>query len=156
MCSCEIVRHRYKRHDLQLYLMSSIENERRFLVAHGLPIYAMNEIVDMASKILEPQDDLLKPGFLYGNLLDVLVPLSLQYNCERALNVPMLTKDMLARYYERETRPKWEHLDYIFGDFPALAVCFPKYWERGGVPQELKKNLARLVLMYQKVVNRID
>ena len=137
-------------------MSSVIERETKCLKQRGLPIYALDKIVEMASEILGPQDGLLQPGYLYGNLLDVLVPLSLQDNCERALLVPSLTKEMLTRYYEREPRPMWEQLDYIFGDFEALAVCFPKYWDRGGVPQELKKNLARLVLMHQKVIGRIN
>ena len=137
-------------------MSSVIERETMHLKQRGLPIHALDKIVEMASEILGPQDELLQPGYLYGNLLDVLVPLSLLDNCERALLVPSLTKEMLTRYYEREPRPMWEQLDYIFGDFEALAVCFPKYWDRGGVPQELKKNLARLVLMHQKVIGRIN
>jgi hypothetical protein len=134
-------------------MSSWIENETRLLRESGLPIHPYDKIVEMASEILGPQDEFLVPGYLTGNLIDVLEPLSMQENCNRALSIPMLTKDMRARYYERQTGTELEQLAYIFGDFPALAVCFPKYWARGGVRQELKKDLARLVLMHQMVVN---
>jgi hypothetical protein len=128
-------------------MSTRIEFEHKFLRDVGLPIHPFDKIVDMADDILGPQDEYLVPGYLVGNLLDVLVPLSNIDNCERALAVPSLTKDMLARYYERPTGTECEQLAYIFGDFRALAACFPKYWARGGVTQELKKNLARLVIM---------
>jgi len=138
-------------------MSSAIENEMRFLRNHGFPIHPYDKIVEMARGFVHPdEDEFLKSGYLYGNLLDVLVPLSLQYNCYKALNVPILTKDMLARYYERQTGTDWEHLEYVFNDFPALAVCFPKYWERSGVSEQVKKNLARLVFMHQKVLARCD
>jgi len=138
-------------------MSSAIENEIRFLQENGFPIHPYDKIVEMARGFVHPdEDEYLKPGFMYGNLLDILVPLSLQYNCERALNVPYLTKGMLDRYYERETHTKWEHLEHVFNDFPALAVCFPKYWARSGVPERLKKDLARLVFMHQKVLARCD
>jgi len=138
-------------------MSSAIENEIRFLQEKGFPIHPYDKIVEMARGFVHPdEDEYLRSGGLYGNVLDILVPLSLQYNCERALNIPYLTKDMLNRFYERETRTKWEHLEHVFNDFPALAVCFPKYWARSGVSQELKKHLARLVFMHQKVLARCD
>jgi hypothetical protein len=139
-------------------MSTRIELEHKFLIKNNFKIHELDKIVEMASKILGPQDEFLVPGYLVGNLLDVLVPLSILDNCERALAVPELTKDMLARYYEdykRHTGTESEQLAYIFGDFHALAVCFPKYWERDGVPQKLKKNLARLVLMHQMVVGNV-
>jgi hypothetical protein len=128
-------------------MSTRIELEHKFLIKNNFKIYELDKIVEMASEILGPQDEFLVPGYLTGNLIDVLEPLSMQENCNRALSIPMLTKDMRARYYERQTGTELEQLTYIFGDFPALAVCFPKYWARAGVTQELKKNLARLVIM---------
>jgi hypothetical protein len=138
--------------------MSTMQCERQFLETHGLTVHPLNEIIRMASEILGPDDELLRLGYLEGNLHDVVVPLSLLDRCERALAVPSLTKELRERLFERETRPKWEQLDYVFGDdeqFHALALCFPKYWARSGVRDEVKQNLARLVLMRQRVVDRI-
>jgi hypothetical protein len=136
-------------------MSTRIELEHKFLIKNNFKIYELDKIVEMASEILGPQDPFLQRGYLVGNLLDVLVPLSNLDNCERALAVPELTKDMLTRYYERPNGTECEKLAYIFGDFRALAVCFPKYWARDGVPQKLKENLARLVLMHQMVVGNV-
>ena len=142
--------------------MSTIQNERRFLEAHNFPIHSLDEIVEMASEILGSDDEFMAKGSLNGGLADVLGILESLDNCERALLVPSLTKELHGRYYTRTnafTGTKWEQLDLIFGDdaqFHALALCFPKYWARGGVGDLVKKCLARLVLMRQRVVDRID
>ena len=142
--------------------MSTIQNERRFLEAHNFPIHSLDEIVEMASGILGPDDEYMVKGYLSGNLADVIGILESLDNCERALLVPSLTKELRERFYVRPnalTGTKWEQLDLIFGDdaqFHALALCFPKYWARGGVTDLVKKCLARLVLMRQRVVDRIE
>ena len=142
--------------------MSTIQNERRFLEAHNFPIHSLDEIVEMASEILGPDDEFMVKGYLSGNLGDVIGILELTNNCERALLIPSLTKELRGRFYTRTnalTGTKWEQLDLVFGDdaqFHALALCFPKYWARGGVTDLVKKCLARLVLMRQRVVDRID
>jgi hypothetical protein len=128
-------------------MSTRIEIEHDFLRDVGLPIHPFDKIVDMADDILGSQDEFLEPGHLHSSLGDVLGMLATLDRCDYALGIPSLTKDMLARYEDSWTRPKSEQVDYIFGDFRALAACFPKYWARGGVTQELKKNLARLVIM---------
>jgi hypothetical protein len=142
--------------------MSTIQHERRFLETHSFPIHPLDEIVKMASEILGPDDEFMAKGSLNGDLADVLGILESLDNCERALAVPSLTKELRERFYVRPnalTGTKWEQLDLIFGDdaqFHALALCFPKYWARGGVGDLVKKCLARLVLMRQRVVDRIE
>jgi len=142
--------------------MSRIQNERSFLEKYNLPIHPLDEIVKMASEILGPGDAFMVKGHLDGNLGDVLGILEVLDNCERALAVPSLTQELRERFYVRPnalTGTKWEQLDLVFGDdeqFHALALCFPKYWARDGVGDLVKKCLARLVLMRQRVVDRID
>jgi hypothetical protein len=128
-------------------MSTRIELEHKFLRDNNLPILTFDEIAGKADEIVEAGDEFLEPEHLHSSLGDVLGMLSDIDNCERALAIPSLTKDMLDRYEDSWICPKSEQLAFIFGDFPALAVCFPKYWARDGVPQELKKNLARLVMM---------
>ena len=144
--------------------MSTIQHERRFLEAHNFPIHSLDEIVEMASEILGPDDEFMAKGYLSGSLNDVIGILETLNTSERSASwlALSLTKELRGRFYTRTnafTGTKWEQLDLIFGDdaqFHALAMCFPKYWARGGVTDLVKKCLARLGLMRQRVVDRID
>jgi len=142
-------------------MADAIQNELQFLQAyqHVWMIHSMDEIVHMASAILDPADEVMKPGNLMKVFDDLVgrvctwTPKDIEY----VQVLPSCLQGLIARYDDgRWLDPDWIELRYVFEGpdigFYALTKCFPKEWKRDYVPHHVKRDAARLVMMYQNVL----
>ena len=125
-------------------------------------VHTMSEIVQKAAVILGSDDECMIPGKLMDcldNLIGNMCMWTDDIEGQYLPTIPRLILGVLARHdAERfdHDAPDWQLFRYVFegtdADFYALAVCFPKYWKCDRIPQSVKLALARLVMMYQKVL----